>query len=96
MKQVFQAALERSSESRPAFLDAECGNDRSLLTEVESVLRAHEAAGSFAERPAVDEQAGRPLHGGDRFGPNEIVELAHQGVRPTGRLCAMGEGQSGV
>ena len=30
VKQVFQSALERSSETRPAFLDAACGDDRSL------------------------------------------------------------------
>ena len=39
------------------------------------MLRAHEQAGSFAEQPAVDELAGRPLQRGDRLGPYEIVAL---------------------
>ena len=43
------------------------------------MLRAHEQAGSFAERPAVDELAGRPLQRGDRLGPYEIVELLGAG-----------------
>jgi serine/threonine protein kinase len=47
--------------------------------EVESLLHAHDSAGSFAERPAVDELAGSPLHRGDHLGPYEIVELLGAG-----------------
>jgi serine/threonine-protein kinase len=79
VKRVFQSALERSPDTRPAFLDAACGDDRSLRAEVESLLRAHEQAGSFAERPAVDSVTGGPLHRGDRLGPYEIVELVGAG-----------------
>jgi eukaryotic-like serine/threonine-protein kinase len=79
VKQVFQAALEQSLEMRPTFLDETCGDDAALRAEVESLLRAHEAAGTFAERPAVDELAGRPLQRGDRLGPYEIVELLGAG-----------------
>jgi serine/threonine protein kinase/tetratricopeptide (TPR) repeat protein len=75
VKRVFQSALERSPETRPAFLDGACGDDRSLRAEVESSLSAHDQAGSFAERPAVDELTGRPLQRGDRLGAYEIVEL---------------------
>jgi eukaryotic-like serine/threonine-protein kinase len=74
VKRVFQAALEQSPAARPAFLDAACGDDRSLRAEVESLLRAHEQAGSFAERPAVDGVTGGPLYSGDRVGPYKIVE----------------------
>ena len=79
VKQVFQSALERSPETRPAFLDEACGDDRSLRAEVESLLRAHEEAGSFAEHAAVDDLAGRPLQRGDRLGPYDIVELVGAG-----------------
>ena len=79
VKQVFQSALERSPDTRPAFLDAACGDDRSLRAEVESLLRAHEQAGSFAERPAIDGVTGRPLQRGDRLGPYDIVELVGAG-----------------
>ena len=75
VKQVFQAALERSLETRPKFLDETCGDDAALRAEVESLLRAHEQAGSFAEQPAVDELAGRPLQRGERLGSYEIVAL---------------------
>jgi serine/threonine protein kinase len=79
VKAVFQSALERSPETRPAFLDAACGDDRSLRAEVESLLLAHEQAGSFAERSAVEAVTGRPLQRGDRLGPYEIVELVGAG-----------------
>ncbi len=80
VKQVFQSALEQSPEMRPAFLDGACGDDRSLRAEVESLLRAHEQAGSFAERPAVEGVSGRPMRRDDRLGPYEIVELVGAGA----------------
>jgi eukaryotic-like serine/threonine-protein kinase len=79
VKQVFQAALERSPASRPAFLAAACGDARSLRDEVESLLRAHEQAGSFAERPALEGLTSRPCQRGDRLGQYEIVELVGAG-----------------
>jgi serine/threonine-protein kinase len=79
VKRVFQSALERSPATRPAFLDAACGDDRSLRAEVESLLLAHEQAGGFAERPAVEAVTGRPLHRGDRLGQYDIVELVGAG-----------------
>jgi eukaryotic-like serine/threonine-protein kinase len=79
VKGVFQSALERSPDARPAFLDGACGDDRSLRVEVESLLRAHEEAGSFAEQAAIDHLAGRPLQRGDGLGPYEIVELLGAG-----------------
>jgi serine/threonine-protein kinase len=79
VKRVFQSALERSPETRPAFLDGACGDDRSLRVEVESLLRAHEEAGSFADRPALEAATDAPLHRGDRLGPYDIVELVGTG-----------------
>ncbi len=48
--QVLEAALERKSNEWAAFLDQECGSDEELRREVESLLRAHEQAGSFIEK----------------------------------------------
>jgi serine/threonine-protein kinase len=72
---VFQSALERNPDSRPGFLAAACGSDHSLRVEVESLLRAHEQAGSFAERPAVAGLTSPPLQHGERLGSYEVVEL---------------------
>src|SRR5262245_36180847 len=52
--QVFQAALERASEDRVAFISAACGGDDSLRREVESLLQASQQAGSYFDAPALE------------------------------------------
>ena len=54
VKQLFQDALERSVDERGPFVLAACGDDRELKGEVESLLVAHAAAGSFAQGPAIE------------------------------------------
>src|SRR5260370_5840904 len=49
--QVLEAALERNRSERAAFLDQACAGDEELRREVESLLRAHEQAGNFIEKP---------------------------------------------
>ncbi len=44
--QVLEAALERDRNEWAAFLDQACAGDEELRREVESLLRAHEQAGS--------------------------------------------------
>jgi len=53
VKEVFQDALEWPDDDREPFLSAACGDDRELQREVESLLVAHAAAGSFARVPAI-------------------------------------------
>jgi serine/threonine-protein kinase len=48
--QILEAALERDRNEWAAFLDQECAGDEELRREVESLLRAHEQAGSFIEK----------------------------------------------
>ncbi len=60
---VMDAALERGPGERAAFLDEACAGDAELRREVESLLRAHERAGSFIEEPPAD--AARELLGGE-------------------------------
>ena len=54
VKRVFQAALDTLPEKRAAFVCETCGTDHGLRTEVESLLLAHEHAGSFAQQPALE------------------------------------------
>jgi hypothetical protein len=54
IKQVFQDALERPADKRERFLHSACSDDRELRGEVESLLLAHAAAGSFAQGPAIE------------------------------------------
>ena len=49
VKEILQSALDRAAEERTAFVRQACGDDRELRVEVESLLLAHEQAGTFAE-----------------------------------------------
>jgi serine/threonine protein kinase len=91
-KGLFQAALERPPEDRTRFLRTECRGDDELREEVESLLSAHEQAGAFAERPAVerlDPGVGQipagvdgdlpRLSPGTRLGPYDVGEPVGRG-----------------
>ena len=54
IKLLFQTALEKGPDERPAFLREQCGDDEALRAEVESLLDAHGDAGQFADRPAAE------------------------------------------
>jgi hypothetical protein len=57
VKEVFEGALERDGVERDAFLSRECSDRPELRSEVESLLRSYEVAGSFMESPAVAQAA---------------------------------------
>ena len=49
---LFQSAVERAAEDRPAFLDAACQGDEGLRQEVGSLLTSYERSENFIEVPA--------------------------------------------
>jgi serine/threonine protein kinase/tetratricopeptide (TPR) repeat protein len=53
VKELFAAALERSSSQRTAFLRDACGENESLRGEVESLLSAHAMTDGLSEYPWV-------------------------------------------
>jgi eukaryotic-like serine/threonine-protein kinase len=65
VRRVFELALAAPALERVALLDRECGRDAALRAEVESLLQAHDAAGSFLsdqpEQPSVGERAGAQI-----------------------------------
>jgi eukaryotic-like serine/threonine-protein kinase len=69
VKGLFQAALERPVEARPAFLDRACP-DAEVRQDVESLLASHAEAGHFLESPAAPAHVITP---GSRLGPYEIA-----------------------
>jgi serine/threonine protein kinase/Tol biopolymer transport system component len=86
VKALFQAAVERPTEERAAFLSAETGDDAALRREVESLLTSDTADASFLDRLPVASMLDDPLAApmdpvpshtvlaaGLRFGPYEIV-----------------------
>src|SRR4051812_776583 len=53
-EEIFHAAIARPTpEERAAYLDVACGQDAALRALVEDLVKAHEAAGSFLEPPAL-------------------------------------------
>lgn len=79
VRPILESALELDAAKRPTFLDAAC-KDPALRREVESLILAHEQAGTdllngAAVPPfAVAEEARFRLLLGKRVGPYEIVE----------------------
>jgi serine/threonine-protein kinase len=57
IKEIFQSVIEQSPPDRHGFLDDVCGDDPALHREVASLLAAHDEAGRFAERPAIESLA---------------------------------------
>ena len=75
VKSLFQAALERPVETRPAFLDQACP-DAEVRQDVESLLVSHAEAGNFLEAPAALPSV---IAAGSLLGPYEIVALIGSG-----------------
>ena len=53
VKEVFEAALERDSSQRAAFLDEACAGDVALRREVESLIDSYEKEKSFMSLPVI-------------------------------------------
>jgi Tol biopolymer transport system component len=89
VKAVFQAALEQPADRRSSFVDHACGSDAPLRAEVDSLLRAHDAAGSFASTDALASMSTDSLHElsatdtglvpGARLGNYDIIGLVGRG-----------------
>ena len=50
-REIFVATLEKAPHEQVAFLDEACGGDELLRERVERLLKAHDDAGSFLEKP---------------------------------------------
>src|SRR4026207_2007455 len=80
VREIFDSALRRKPDERPRFVNEVCGDDKTLLAEVESLLSSHDSAESFMETPAVAEVANmieiepEKLHAGKCFGHYEIIK----------------------
>lgn len=88
--QVFNEALEREPDERGRFVAEACSGDESLRQEVKALLMAHEQAGSFLEKPALDQSASASIAGasaatstilnsGEILGPYRILGLLGKG-----------------
>ena len=69
-KQIFNEARKLPAEQRAAFLDTACGGDATLRAQVEDLLAAYRAAGTFLESPTFEPA--------DRAGPDSQTRLAEE------------------
>src|SRR5262244_1685480 len=54
IKEVYDRALDLGGDAREGFLAGACGDNDDLRREVESLLAAHDEAGTFLQSPAVE------------------------------------------
>jgi len=78
-KRIFNDALRQKPEARARFVSEVCGDDKTLLREVESLLSSIDSAGSFLETPAIAKFANvigvqtKKLEAGKCFGHYQII-----------------------
>ena len=72
VRQILEAALEKSQEDRTNFLDQACASDPALRKEVDSLLVHRNDAESFLEDPPMS-GINMALTEGTRLGSFEIV-----------------------
>ena len=83
--EIFQAAVELNLAQRETFLNASCGADQELRSEVESLLSCDEEGLSIIDEPAYQVAAGllvsekHQLTEGQQFGHYEIAGLIGKG-----------------
>jgi serine/threonine protein kinase/Tol biopolymer transport system component len=75
VSEIFHAAIEHDQASRETFLEDACRHDPTLRAEVDVLVAAHAAAGSFGEAPV----GMTPLAAGTRLGFYDIGELIGAG-----------------
>jgi serine/threonine-protein kinase len=79
VREVFDAALRQEPEVRQNYINEACGDDKDLLTEVESLFSSFDKSDDFMEMPAVAQVADiiesdtKTLETGTRFGHYEII-----------------------
>jgi predicted ATPase/serine/threonine protein kinase len=82
-KEILEQALRLASQERQAYLDAACGADADLRSEVESLIASHKEAGSqFLGADALEVLQLAPpsaFTSGTKLGPFEIIALLGAG-----------------
>ena len=80
VSRVFAEAVGLDQSARNAYLDEACRNDSGLRVTVDSMLRAHDEAGSFGEAPAFAfRETAKRLVAGSKLGQFRIETLLGAG-----------------
>jgi tetratricopeptide (TPR) repeat protein len=92
VENIFHGAVERTGDSRAAYLDDACAGDRALRAEVDALLREHESDPHFLEQPIVNLAASTPA---GSFAPLTPASDAPLGVERVGAYRLVREIGSG-
>ncbi len=81
---IFKGAVKLPADQRTAYLDRACGANQALRQEVESLLQAHEAPGSFlgqlgAARGRTENYQPLPERPGTVIGPYHLLQQIGEG-----------------
>ena len=81
---IFDAAIELPPERRAAYVLAACAGEDLLRQRVETLLRAHDSAGTFMDSLAVDSRRETPVvkpseQPGDRIGRYKLLQQIGEG-----------------
>lgn len=83
IKDLFNRAMEVPAAERPGWLAREAGDDAALIAEVQSLLKAHDTAGTFLDPLTPDRRVAALQSGdvfaGERLGAYRLVELIGTG-----------------
>ncbi|MCU0255854.1 MAG: serine/threonine-protein kinase [Vicinamibacterales bacterium] len=93
---VLDAVLDAPVEQRPAVLDALCAGDAGLRGEVESLLRAGDAAGDLLETPAAYRARSIGTAPADAASERVAARLEGQRLGPYRLRAKIGEGGMGA
>jgi serine/threonine protein kinase/dipeptidyl aminopeptidase/acylaminoacyl peptidase len=86
---LYHSALEITPGERPTFLAQACDGDEELLREVQSLVAAHEQAGSFIESPAIEVAA--EILAADSYSDMVGQNLSHYEIKALLGVGGMGE-----
>jgi eukaryotic-like serine/threonine-protein kinase len=89
INELYQAALDHEANQRATFLERACHGDTELRREVESLIAAHEQAGSFITEPAL-KMAAKVL-AGDQTSSLVGVTFSHYRIESLLGVGGMGE-----
>ncbi len=79
LRRILEVAIPLGPDQRQAVLDQRCGDDLSLRSQLESLIDAHDAAGTFIDQPALAfEDPGEALVG-TSLGPYRLDGLLGRG-----------------
>ncbi len=85
IREVFDATLHQPPEERRNFINKACGDDKTLLTEIESLFTSYDKFENFLETPAIAQVADliehekKTLESGKKFGHYETVKQIGMG-----------------